>query len=157
MENDWTLPYRSPQIDVSKGPNGRCFQLLSLPENHIRLLKIKSIENPPICELYDAPFNDDLRFRAISYAWGSDKLTHRIKCNDMIMNVTESIADMFSSTAISDLCVDMPIWVDAVCINQRDDPEKAVQVRMMHSLYSHAEEVIVWLGTASDDSDRAMK
>ena len=47
--------------------------------------------------------------------------------------------------------------VDAVCINQRDESEKAVQVRMMGSLYSRAEEVIVWLGPASDDSDYAMK
>ncbi|KAK0516001.1 hypothetical protein JMJ35_002035 [Cladonia borealis] len=133
------------------------FNYSRLPEAHIRLVRIKSTEDPPTCELYDAPFNDDLRFRAISYAWGSDKLTHRIKCNDMIMAVTESVADMFSSSAICELCVDMPIWVDAVCINQRDDPEKAVQVRMMGSLYSQAEEVIVWLGMASDDSDRAMR
>ena len=140
-----------------KPPVAPGFQYSRLPENNIRLLRIKSIGNPPICELYDAPLNDDLRFRAISYAWGSDELTHRIKCNDMIMNVTESVADMFSSIAISALCVDMPIWVDAVCINQRDESEKAVQVRMMGSLYSRAEEVIVWLGPASDDSDYAMK
>lgn len=138
-------------------PMATVFQYLRLPENYIRLLRIKSIESPPICELYDAHFNDELRFRAISYAWGSDKLTHRIICNDMIMAVTESVADMFSSPAISALCVDMPIWVDAVCINQCDDHEKAVQVRMMGSLYNCAEEVIVWLGAASDDSDRAMK
>ena len=94
------------------------FKYSRLPENHIRLLRIKSVGSPPICELYDALFNENLRFRAISYAWGSDKLTHRIKCNDMIMAVTESVADMISSTAISALCVDMPIWVDAVCINQ---------------------------------------
>ena len=75
----------------------------------------------------------------------------------MIMAVTESVANMFSSTAISALCVDMPIWVDAVCINQRDKFEKAVQVRMMGTLYSRAQEVIVWLGAASDDSDSAMK
>ena len=133
------------------------FNCSPLPENHIRLLSIKSTENPPSYELYDAPFNDNLRFRAISYAWGSDKLTHRIKCNGMIMNVTESVADMFSSSAICGLCVDMPLWVDLVCINQRDDPEKAAQVRMMASLYSQAEEVIVWLGAASDDSDSAMR
>lgn len=73
------------------------------------------------------------------------------------MAVTESVANMFSSTAISALCVDMPIWVDAVCINQRDEFEKAMQVRMMGSLYSRAKEVVVWLGAASDDSDSAMK
>ena len=93
-----------------KPPVAPVFQYSRLPENNIRLLRIKSIGNPPICELYDAPLNDDLRFRAISYAWGSGELTHRIKCNDMIMNVTESVAHMFSSIAISTLCVDMPIW-----------------------------------------------
>lgn len=148
---------RVRKLMSQNSPVATVFQYSRLPENNIRLLRIKSIGNPPICELYDAPLNDDLRFRAISYAWGSDKLTHRIKCNDMIMNVTESVADMFTSTAISALCVDMPIWVDAVCINQGDESEKAVQVRMMGSLYSRAEEVIVWLGAASDDSDYAMK
>ena len=133
------------------------FNYSRLPKNHIRLVRIKPTGGPPICELYDAPFNADLRFCAGSYAWGSDKLTHRIMCNDMIMAVTESVADMFSSSAIRDLCVDMPLWVDAVCINQRDDSEKAAQVGIMASLYSQAEEIIVWLGTASDDSDSAMR
>lgn len=51
----------------------------------------------------------------------------------------------------------MPIWIGAVCINQGDDAEKAHQVQKMSSIYSLAEEVIVWLGLASDDSDLAVE
>ena len=48
------------------------------------------------------------------------------------------------------------IWIDAICINQEDDVEKAVQVAHMQSIYARAEEVFVWLGASEDDSDLAI-
>jgi len=48
------------------------------------------------------------------------------------------------------------LWVDAICINQSDDTEKAVQVAEMHHIYQKATSVYVWLGPASDTSDLAM-
>ncbi len=41
------------------------------------------------------------------------------------------------------------LWVDAVCINQADIPEKNVQVPLMSRLYSGADSVIVWLGASN--------
>ncbi|KAH7130986.1 heterokaryon incompatibility protein-domain-containing protein [Dactylonectria macrodidyma] len=40
----------------------------------------------------------------------------------------------------------MPIWVDALCINQCDEVEKSSQVNMMSDIYSLASQVVVWLG-----------
>ena len=71
------------------------------------------------------------------------------------MRVTRSVAEMFVSATVLVLCGEMPILIDAVCINQGDDVEKAHQVQKMSSIYSLAEEVIVWLGLASDGSDLA--
>ncbi|KAF2686590.1 hypothetical protein K458DRAFT_280689, partial [Lentithecium fluviatile CBS 122367] len=42
------------------------------------------------------------------------------------------------------------LWIDALCINQRDMAEKERQVRMMGQLYKNAERVHVWLGTVDD-------
>ncbi|KAM5356791.1 hypothetical protein ACJ41O_003437 [Fusarium nematophilum] len=41
----------------------------------------------------------------------------------------------------------LPLWVDAICINQDDKKEKAKQVPNMHQIYSTAKEVLLWLGT----------
>jgi hypothetical protein len=38
------------------------------------------------------------------------------------------------------------IWVDALCINQDDDEEKAVQVQKMDRIFSFAQQVVIWLG-----------
>ncbi|KAK1763780.1 heterokaryon incompatibility protein-domain-containing protein [Phialemonium atrogriseum] len=49
----------------------------------------------------------------------------------------------------------LPIWIDAVCINQGDGNEKTTQVREMSAIYSGAKLVIAWLGLAGDGSDVA--
>jgi hypothetical protein len=38
------------------------------------------------------------------------------------------------------------LWIDAICINQEDEEEKAIQIRMMSAIYAEASMVIVWLG-----------
>lgn len=48
------------------------------------------------------------------------------------------------------------IWIDAICINQQDNEEKAHQVRCMGDIYIRATRVVVWLGPAADDSDVAL-
>lgn len=44
-----------------------------------------------------------------------------------------------------------PIWVDAVCINQNDEEEKVVQIRMMNRIYRRAQSVWVWLGCVAPE------
>lgn len=45
------------------------------------------------------------------------------------------------------------LWVDAVCINQRDVDERTQQVSMMRDIYASAEQVFIWLGEGDDESD----
>ena len=40
---------------------------------------------------------------------------------------------------------DYCIWIDALCINQRDDAEKMQQVSLMGRIFSEAAEVLIWL------------
>jgi hypothetical protein len=38
------------------------------------------------------------------------------------------------------------MWIDAMCINQRDDQERAEQVGIMRDIYAKAFHVVIWLG-----------
>lgn len=48
------------------------------------------------------------------------------------------------------------LWVDAVCINQKDLAERGNQVLLMRFIYSNASRVLAWLGVDADGSDTAL-
>ncbi|KEZ42283.1 hypothetical protein SAPIO_CDS6144 [Scedosporium apiospermum] len=48
------------------------------------------------------------------------------------------------------------IWIDALCIDQNNIPERNAQVAMMRDIYAKSSRIIIWLGSAADDSDCAM-
>lgn len=50
----------------------------------------------------------------------------------------------------------MYLWIDAICIDQNNDHEKAEQVSLMGDIYSKAHETCIWLGPAADGSDKVM-
>ncbi|KIW83437.1 hypothetical protein Z517_02682 [Fonsecaea pedrosoi CBS 271.37] len=91
-------------------------------------------------------------FCAISYVWGAEptKLSpFQFVVNDVEIPITESLwtcLRRLRRDGVNDL-----IWADAVCINQKDNLEKSMQVRRMGSLYSQAKRVIVWIGSRKDD------
>ena len=39
------------------------------------------------------------------------------------------------------------LWIDAICINQVNDPEKTRQVDLMRSIYTRCRQCIIWLGS----------
>lgn len=49
------------------------------------------------------------------------------------------------------------LWVDAICINQRDDLEKQEQMRFMADIYGKANRVVVWLGTGENGGEEALE
>lgn len=47
-------------------------------------------------------------------------------------------------------------WIDSICIDQANLTERAQQVQLMRFMYLEAEQVIVWLGETSTNSNVAM-
>ncbi|KAH6693369.1 heterokaryon incompatibility protein-domain-containing protein, partial [Leptodontidium sp. MPI-SDFR-AT-0119] len=92
---------------------------------------------------------------ALSYVWGDPAAPHPILLDGRIVFVTSNL-----NTALEHLQhgqTGLPIWVDALCINQADNVEKSWQVQQMLLVYQRAALVIVWLGPASDSSDLAIE
>lgn len=49
------------------------------------------------------------------------------------------------------------LWIDAICINQKDNREKAVEVQLMFEIYANANCVNIWLGQGTESTALALK
>ncbi|KAK2030282.1 hypothetical protein LX32DRAFT_586996 [Colletotrichum zoysiae] len=45
------------------------------------------------------------------------------------------------------------LWIDAFCIDQRNNGERQHQVLLMHRIYSSARDVVIWMGPSEPDAD----
>ncbi|KAN0084911.1 Heterokaryon incompatibility protein (HET) domain containing protein [Elaphomyces granulatus] len=43
------------------------------------------------------------------------------------------------------------LWIDAICIDQSNEPEKCRQIKLMKHIYGKAKQVVIWLGISEDD------
>jgi hypothetical protein len=68
-------------------------------------------------------------FSALSYCWGAPQFDTLLECDGEALYITNSLA-----AALNHLRNDtkpLIIWIDQVCINQRDSSERSCQVQLM--------------------------
>lgn len=95
-----------------------------------------------ICSLDDASAPIP-QYSAISYCWGNLPTdSHLVLGNGSYLPITAKVARILARIAVDT----HHIWLDAVCINQADVAEKALQIPLMASIYRSASSVEVWLG-----------
>ena len=126
-------------------------------EQQIRLLTLLpgNLDEPLQGELNVVSLSDNTKYEAISYSWESRELPATILCNGQRIPITSNLhaaLDLFRLP--NQPC---QLWVDAICIDQSNDGEKASQVRLMGRIFGGAECVLVWLGAADDADDFAMR
>ncbi|KAF2467062.1 HET-domain-containing protein [Lindgomyces ingoldianus] len=91
-------------------------------------------------------------YEALSYVWGSMEDTKSITCNGhRVDGVRKNLFEALERLRYPQQS--RLIWVDGLCIHQKDLGEMATQVRHMHHIYEGAKQVLVWLGT--DEWDEA--
>lgn len=116
----------------------------------IRLLRvIRSYESLIRCELLNFDMDTCPPYVALSYIWGEqDSNLKVIECNGMPILVRDNLWDFLYRYRPRVRPGDQVnyIWIDALCINQEDEPERNHQVALMRDIYSTASSVIVWLG-----------
>lgn len=57
---------------------------------------------------------------------------------------------------LRDHCFERVLWVDAICIDQKNPKEQGQQVQLMARIYSSANRVIVWLGEETEETKGAL-
>jgi hypothetical protein len=145
-----------------------------LEENELRLLEIlpKEPGNDEIikCKLHHNTYAAEPEFTALSYAWGDSKVVEDIDVDGKTLQVTTNLM-----AALKEMRVSMHenneakereldhfdgstlLWIDAICLNQKDDIEKGRQVRHMDKVYQNARTVLVWLGEEDKDTNVAIQ
>lgn len=89
-------------------------------------------------------------YEAVSYCWGDATLTDAICINYVYrFDITSNVNIMLRYLRKFD--EPRYLWVDAICINQKDVEEKDIQVRAMHEIFTQATKVRIWLGEAVEE------
>ncbi len=116
------------------------------------------------CTLFDVSLSTSPRYEALSYTWAidgqfsgprADASRRTVICNgaaiDVFQNLYNALAQLQQLGWTS-----IPLWIDAICINQHDEPEKSAQVNMMGDIFRTASRVVVWLGRSSMATELAL-
>ncbi|KAK8179200.1 heterokaryon incompatibility protein-domain-containing protein [Phyllosticta citribraziliensis] len=90
-------------------------------------------------------------YTALSYTWGSGGFDCAIECDGGSLPITTSLDTALRHFRQKDHSVVM--WIDQICINQKDGEEKKQQIPLMSKIYSRALNTAVWLGEGIDRQD----
>ena len=128
----------------------------SLPQDSIRLFRIQSADgDTAICRLETYPRRIAPRYDAVSYCWGDDTTPATIQVNEHDLQIRKSLLAFLTASLDRNPPL-RPLWIDAICLNQDDDVEKADHIPLMGQIYKNASRTIVWLGEADEDTHRTL-
>jgi hypothetical protein len=111
------------------------------------------------CELFEYPLQHSDKsshpYEALSYVWGSEDKPKSITVNDQNLHITQNLYTVL--LRLQDHLCSRVIWIDAICIDQANKKEKEDQIPLIVEIYAKARRVVVWLGEAEDEGDRALE
>jgi hypothetical protein len=123
----------------------------------IRLVVVANNPDPAaplVLHLAHCPPASDVQYHALSYTWGNEPESKEVNVNGQRMlirpNLDSALRSLRSPTN------DLAVWVDAICINQRDTLEKNQQIPRMGHILEKAMTVICYTGEADEHSELAL-
>ncbi|KAI6763910.1 hypothetical protein HG530_007699 [Fusarium avenaceum] len=135
---------------------GREERLAQWLKSKIRDPDLSSVSAPPIPQegSYRFQWGD---FATLSYTWGNPLNTEVVVINDNEVPVTVNLAAALRTLRRLEFFNGrFMLWADSVCINQADLEERNSQVAAMRDLYTSSWTTMAFLGTAADNSDKAL-
>jgi hypothetical protein len=99
-----------------------------------------------------------LSYEAVSWYWGKepDDQVLRVHDGDRVREIRVSPNLRNALWALRKSNLVRYLWIDAICINQKNTQERNEQVPRMDKIYGMADNVCIWLGDADEDSNLAM-
>lgn len=133
------------------------YQPLQPANTEIRLLTLhaaQSIEVPILCGIHHVSLSSKPKFEALSYTWGDEENQGVIFLLGKPFNARENLIAALRRLRFRS--APRLLWIDAICIDQKNLTEKEFQLPLMTQIYACADQVCVWLGESSEASDIGM-
>ena len=128
----------------------------------IRLIHLHSgkLADPLECALSCTSFGIGPRYEALSYTWrslhdGQELPSVPLRINGTAVFVLPNLGHALRSLRLEDR--ERVLWIDFLCINQADTVERGDQVRQMSTIYSRAEQAVVFLGAEAPNIEDALQ
>jgi len=159
-----TTPYCIPEGDVLYVTSSYPYEKLSRSTN-FRILKLfpRSFV-PPFAnqtgtprsrclhvELTEHELSAAPNYECLSYTWGDDHHQSLVWLDTFFLVPIGANLDM-ALRCLQHETEPRYLWVDYLCINQKDLDERNQQVQLMYSIYSSAQSVTAYLGSEADGS-----
>lgn len=139
--------------------------LPGIGSDEIRLLKLLPgrSDDKIVVELAFATISSAPPYTALSYVWGDPKIKKTIHLDVTEPDSSKQAANPGLLSVTSNLFAALlalrsgehtqTFWIDAICINQKDNSERSQQLSLMAKIYETANDVIVWLGVADQHTE----
>jgi hypothetical protein len=133
------------------------FTYAPLASGHIRLLSLSISEDDELlASITHVPFDKDdpVTYSALSYVWGTAGFTVPMKCDGAVLHITPTLDEALRQ--VVKLGDQDALWVDQICINQKDYQERSEQVKMMNPIFKCAQRVVAYLGPSAPSTPLAV-
>lgn len=93
-------------------------------------------------------------FEAVSYTWGSCEPAAKIAVSGLgNINITKNLSEALPHL-IEESCTRL-LWIDQICIDQKNEQERGHQVKLMRDIYKGACTTLIWLNPHHTDCGAA--
>lgn len=103
-----------------------------------------TFEQDIVCDLLVTDLQAGYRYEALSYCWGDPQQTEAIFLEGVEFNATVNL--VAALRYLRNETTSRTLWVDGLCINQKDLLERSMQVKRMIEIYRRATRTLAWLG-----------
>ncbi|KUJ14923.1 HET-domain-containing protein [Mollisia scopiformis] len=120
------------------------------------LWKAENYDDPLRAALAYSVMHDDVAYHCLSYTWGSseEEPTCPILLNGQTFMIRKNLDRCLRE--LRDKVNKSNIWIDAICIDQNNIPERNRQIPRMLEIYEAADVVLSWIGEGDEASDTAI-
>ncbi len=117
----------------------------------IRLLQLQPAKEPglPLCgilrhvSLASLPNQSLLKYETISYVWGKPEFNKSMIVADQALLITSRVEHIL--TMLRYKSEPRILWIDSICIDQSNMPERSQQILLMRKVYSQGQRNIAYL------------
>jgi hypothetical protein len=134
----------STNIETLLEGQGFVYQPLDLSQQSIRLIRVLpdlSSDGTIQCEIRHATIESE--YSCLSYVWGAPA-ERQILIHGQPHSIRDNLLSFLQVAQRKSIA--KWLWIDALCIDQSNIVERTEQVRLMGLIFSHAVEVLSWLG-----------